>query len=36
MCLLRNIAFVIAGIIQLLPHQAAAAVPGPLKAGAGP
>ncbi|HYM76063.1 MAG TPA: neutral/alkaline non-lysosomal ceramidase N-terminal domain-containing protein [Candidatus Dormibacteraeota bacterium] len=35
MCLLRNIAFVIAGIIQLLPNQAAAAIPGPLKAGAG-
>jgi neutral/alkaline ceramidase-like enzyme len=35
MCLLRNIALLIAGIIQLLPNQAAAAIPGPLKAGAG-
>jgi hypothetical protein len=35
MGLLRNIALVIAGIIQLLPNQAAAAIPGPLKAGAG-
>jgi neutral ceramidase len=35
MRLLRNIALVIAGIIHLLPNQAAAAVPGPLKAGAG-
>ena len=35
MCLLRNIAFVIAGIILLLPNHAAAAIPGPLKAGAG-
>jgi hypothetical protein len=35
MCLLRNFALVVAGIIQLLPMQASAAVVGPLKAGAG-
>jgi len=35
MSALRTIALVIAGTIQLLPNQAAAAVPGPLKAGAG-
>jgi neutral ceramidase len=35
MCLLRKIALVIAGLIQLLPNQAAAAISGPLKAGAG-
>jgi hypothetical protein len=35
MRLLRNIALLIAGITHLLPNQAAAAIPGPLKAGAG-
>src|SRR5580765_6577626 len=35
MGLLRNIALIVAGIIQLLPNQASAAIPGPLKAGAG-
>ena len=35
MRLLRNIALVIAGMTHLLPNQAAAAIPGPLKAGAG-
>jgi neutral ceramidase len=35
MGLLRNTALIVAGIIQLLPNQASAAIPGPLKAGAG-
>ena len=35
MRLLRNIALVTTGIIHLLPNQAAAAVSGPLKVGAG-